>query len=279
MYAVIRTGGKQERVAEGQTLRVELLGEDPGAEVRFTPLLLVDGETVLATPAQLAGSSVTATVVGEELGPEGPGLHLQEQVQPEHPVGSPPAVLDHRHHLDQPRRLVAERARGQGAASDVQDQRRRFDPQRPRLERPATRSEGLRRHGGAGRGHPGPPAGAPSSTPGSTWAWAATTRSSPCRTAPSTSPAARAASWSTSSPATDPGRPRRFRPRVQTVRSGPCRSRRRPLGPRPGPMARRRPAPSNSMGASTSVTSAATGPPTAVRPDGAACSGPTASTS
>ena len=33
MYAVIRTGGKQERVAEGQTLRVELLGEDPGAEV------------------------------------------------------------------------------------------------------------------------------------------------------------------------------------------------------------------------------------------------------
>jgi large subunit ribosomal protein L21 len=69
MYAVIKTGGKQERVAEGQTLRVELLGEAPGAEVTFTPLLLVDGETVLATPTQLAGSSVTATVVGEELGP------------------------------------------------------------------------------------------------------------------------------------------------------------------------------------------------------------------
>ena len=31
MYAVIKTGGKQERVAEGQTLRVELLGESPGA--------------------------------------------------------------------------------------------------------------------------------------------------------------------------------------------------------------------------------------------------------
>ena len=70
MYAVIKTGGKQERVAEGQTLRVELLGEEPGAEVTFAPVLVVDGDTVLATPAQLAGSSVTATVTGEELGPK-----------------------------------------------------------------------------------------------------------------------------------------------------------------------------------------------------------------
>jgi large subunit ribosomal protein L21 len=70
MYAVIRTGGKQERVAEGQRLRVELLGEPVGAEVRFTPVLVVDGETVLATPEQLAGASVTAQVVGEELGPK-----------------------------------------------------------------------------------------------------------------------------------------------------------------------------------------------------------------
>lgn len=68
MYAVIRTGGKQERVAEGQTLRVERLAEEPGSEVTFAPVLVVDGERVLATPAQLAGASVTATIVGEELG-------------------------------------------------------------------------------------------------------------------------------------------------------------------------------------------------------------------
>jgi large subunit ribosomal protein L21 len=67
MYAVIKTGGKQERVAEGQEVRVELLGE-PGTEVTFQPVLVVDGDRVLATPEQLAGSSVTATVVGEELG-------------------------------------------------------------------------------------------------------------------------------------------------------------------------------------------------------------------
>ncbi len=70
MYAVIETGGKQERVAEGQQLRVELLGEAPGAEITFTPVLLVDGATVLATPVQLAGTTVTATVTGEELGPK-----------------------------------------------------------------------------------------------------------------------------------------------------------------------------------------------------------------
>lgn len=70
MYAVIQTGGKQERVAEGQKLRVELLGEDPGAVVAFTPVLVVDGDTVLATPSALVGASVTAQVVGEELGPK-----------------------------------------------------------------------------------------------------------------------------------------------------------------------------------------------------------------
>jgi large subunit ribosomal protein L21 len=70
MYAVIQTGGKQERVAEGQQLRVELLGKALGTEVAFTPVLLVDGDTVLATPTDLAGASVTAQVVGEELGPK-----------------------------------------------------------------------------------------------------------------------------------------------------------------------------------------------------------------
>ena len=70
MYAVIKTGGKQERVAEGHELRVELLAAAPGSEVRFEPVLVVDGDRVLATPDQLVGASVTATVVGEELGPK-----------------------------------------------------------------------------------------------------------------------------------------------------------------------------------------------------------------
>jgi large subunit ribosomal protein L21 len=70
MYAVIATGGKQERVAEGQRLNVELLGLDEGADVSFAPILVVDGESVLATPAQLKGAKVTAKVVGEAAGPK-----------------------------------------------------------------------------------------------------------------------------------------------------------------------------------------------------------------
>lgn len=73
MYAVIRSGGKQERVAEGERVRLELLGLPVGAEVVFEPLLVVDdadGGGVRATPAELAGVTVTARVVGEELGPK-----------------------------------------------------------------------------------------------------------------------------------------------------------------------------------------------------------------
>ena len=62
MYAVIRTGGKQYKVEQGQILDVELLGE-PGAEVELTPVLLVDGESVTAAPEQLGEAKVTATVV------------------------------------------------------------------------------------------------------------------------------------------------------------------------------------------------------------------------
>jgi len=70
MYAVIATGGKQERVAEGQQVQVELLGADAGTEVSFAPVLVVDGDVVLATPDQLKGASVTGTVVGEAKGPK-----------------------------------------------------------------------------------------------------------------------------------------------------------------------------------------------------------------
>ena len=67
---MIATGGKQERVESGQRIDVELLGLDDGAEVTFTPVLLVDGDAVLATPAQLEGAAVTGTVVGTSKGPK-----------------------------------------------------------------------------------------------------------------------------------------------------------------------------------------------------------------
>jgi large subunit ribosomal protein L21 len=69
MYAVIRTGGKQERVAEGLRLNVERLGKDEGDELTFAPVLLVDGDSVV-TGAGLANASVAARVIGEAKGPK-----------------------------------------------------------------------------------------------------------------------------------------------------------------------------------------------------------------
>jgi large subunit ribosomal protein L21 len=79
MYAVIATGGKQERVAEGQRVDVELLGVDDGAEVSFDAVLLVDGDVVLATPEQLKGVTVTGRVLGETKGPKIDGFTYKKR--------------------------------------------------------------------------------------------------------------------------------------------------------------------------------------------------------
>jgi len=70
MYAVIASGGKQEKVAEGEQVKVELLDADEGSDVTLTPVMVVDGDTVLATPEELSGASVTGRVVGTAKGPK-----------------------------------------------------------------------------------------------------------------------------------------------------------------------------------------------------------------
>jgi large subunit ribosomal protein L21 len=67
MYAVIRTGGKQYRVEEGEQLEVEQLGADTGGDVELTPVLVVDGSRVLATPDQLGPTKVSARVVDPDV--------------------------------------------------------------------------------------------------------------------------------------------------------------------------------------------------------------------
>ena len=65
--AVITTGGKQYLVSEGETLNVELLKQDAKSKITFEPLLVVDGDkTTVGTPV-VAGITVTATVVEEDV--------------------------------------------------------------------------------------------------------------------------------------------------------------------------------------------------------------------
>jgi large subunit ribosomal protein L21 len=69
MYAVIATGGKQYRVQEGETLRIEKLPTGKGGTVTFDEVLLVaDGEAVKVGTPNVAGAKVTAEVLEEGRG-------------------------------------------------------------------------------------------------------------------------------------------------------------------------------------------------------------------
>ena len=68
-YAIVKTGGKQYRVEEGQTLLVERLPEDEGATVALQPLLFRGDEQVLDGD-DLARVSVQAKIVSHERGPK-----------------------------------------------------------------------------------------------------------------------------------------------------------------------------------------------------------------
>ena len=69
MYAIVKTGGKQYRVQEGQHLLVERLAAQDGEQVSLTPLLYVNGEEVVDGD-QISRVEVAAKVLGHERGPK-----------------------------------------------------------------------------------------------------------------------------------------------------------------------------------------------------------------
>ena len=70
MYAIVKTGGKQYKVAVGDVLEVEKLVGAPGAAVALPALLLVDGTTVTTDAKALAGVTVSGEVVAQTKGPK-----------------------------------------------------------------------------------------------------------------------------------------------------------------------------------------------------------------
>jgi len=81
MYAVIKTGGKQEKVSQGQVLNVELLNVEEGSDVVFKPILIVDGENVLADGSELDAASVTGKVLGLSKGPKVVGFKYKSKAR------------------------------------------------------------------------------------------------------------------------------------------------------------------------------------------------------
>lgn len=70
MYAIVKTGGKQYKVAVGDVVEVEKLEGAPGTAVAFPAILLVDGASVTLDAAALAKVSVTGEVVAQVKGPK-----------------------------------------------------------------------------------------------------------------------------------------------------------------------------------------------------------------
>lgn len=70
VYAIVKAGGRQEKVSEGDIIVVNRLKAEAGSTVEFAPVLLVDGDKVTSDAKALAKVKVTAEVVRDEKGPK-----------------------------------------------------------------------------------------------------------------------------------------------------------------------------------------------------------------
>lgn len=70
MYAIVRNGGRQEKVAVGDVIQIDKLDVGEGEQISLPALLVVDGDSVTSDADALAGVDVQAEVVGRSKGPK-----------------------------------------------------------------------------------------------------------------------------------------------------------------------------------------------------------------
>ena len=70
MYAIVRSGGRQEKVAVGDVIESDRVEGEPGDRVELPALLLVDGDSVTSDAESLAGVTVSAEVLAHTKGPK-----------------------------------------------------------------------------------------------------------------------------------------------------------------------------------------------------------------
>lgn len=70
MYAIVKAGGRQEKVSVGETLVVDRIDAAVGSSVTFPAVLLVDGADVTADPKALSSVKVTGEILAEQKGPK-----------------------------------------------------------------------------------------------------------------------------------------------------------------------------------------------------------------
>ena len=70
MYAIVRSGGRQHKVAVGDVLEVDKVEAEVGSSIDLVPLMVVDGDEVTADAKKLAKVKVSAEVLAETKGPK-----------------------------------------------------------------------------------------------------------------------------------------------------------------------------------------------------------------
>lgn len=70
MYAIVRSGSRQHKVAVGDIVEIDKITDEVGATLQFQPLLVVDGDSVTSDKDALGKVSVTAEVLAETKGPK-----------------------------------------------------------------------------------------------------------------------------------------------------------------------------------------------------------------
>ena len=70
MYAIVRSGGRQHKVAVGDIVEIDKVEAKAGDSVSLTPLLLIDGDKITTDAKKLGKASVTAEVIAETKGPK-----------------------------------------------------------------------------------------------------------------------------------------------------------------------------------------------------------------
>jgi large subunit ribosomal protein L21 len=79
VYAIVRCGGRQEKVALDDVVTVDKLDGKAGSSITLTALLVVDGDRVISDPAEVGRYQVTADIVGDAAGPKINMIHYRNK--------------------------------------------------------------------------------------------------------------------------------------------------------------------------------------------------------
>ena len=79
MYAIVRCGGRQEKVSVDDVLNVDKLPGGVGSSVTLSAVLVVDDSNVISDPAKVGGYQITAEIVGDAAGPKINMIHYRNK--------------------------------------------------------------------------------------------------------------------------------------------------------------------------------------------------------